>query len=163
CNRYSRVSGRCGASRKAVRRAYSPLVSATAAPVGSVSDRVRRSSCHPPKRTRPPSRGRSGVTCPDSLRRRSTAPTRAPSSPPRRTGPTPRRGPPQVERFRYVVVGADLQSAPAIDLVPAMTGGDDHRDVRAGSNLAQEAEPVPPAEPQIENHETRLGRGELTR
>ena len=48
CSRCSRVSGRCGASGNAVSSAYSPLVSATGTPCGSVSRRAGRSGCQPP-------------------------------------------------------------------------------------------------------------------
>ena len=53
CSRCSRLSGRCGASRKASNNAYSPLVKVTGAPSGSVSCRVFRSSCQPENRKRP--------------------------------------------------------------------------------------------------------------
>jgi hypothetical protein len=40
CSNCSRLRGDCGASRKAVSRAYSPLVSGTSVPPGSVNRRL---------------------------------------------------------------------------------------------------------------------------
>jgi hypothetical protein len=79
CSRCSRLSGRCGASRKAINRAYSPLVNVTAAPAGSVSSRVLQSSCQPQNRKRPRSGSRAGAARPIS-NRRNTARTRASNS-----------------------------------------------------------------------------------
>jgi hypothetical protein len=53
CRRCSRVSGRCGAAKNAISKVYSPFVSETGAPVGSVSRRARWSSCQSPNRHRP--------------------------------------------------------------------------------------------------------------
>jgi hypothetical protein len=70
---------RWGASRKAESSAYSPLVRATAVPVGSVRRRVFESSCQPEKRYRPRPASCAGVAWPTSIRW-NTARTRASSS-----------------------------------------------------------------------------------
>ena len=76
CNRYSRESGRPGASRKASSRAYSPLLRATGRSCGSASRRLRRSSRQPSNLYSPCSTSRVRTDRPFS-RRRSTARYRA--------------------------------------------------------------------------------------
>ncbi len=70
---------------------------------------------------------------------------------------------PQAERLGDVIVGAQFQPDDAIDLVAAMTRGDDDGNVGLRANLAQEIEAVLLPEPEIEDHEIRLAAGEQAR
>ena len=68
---------------------------------------------------------------------------------------------PQVERFRHVVVSAELEADDAVDLVAAVTRRDDDRHVAMRSNLPQQVEAVLEAEPKIQDHHVDLVGSEL--
>ncbi len=69
---------------------------------------------------------------------------------------------PQVERFRHVIVGAELEADDAVDLIATVAGCDDDRHVATRSELAQQVETVLEAEPKIQNDDADFVRGKLT-
>ena len=64
--------------------------------------------------------------------------------------------------LRQIVVGSELQSDDAIDIVAAMTSHDDDRHVGVRTDVAEQIEAILLTEPQIEDHEIHLGVAELT-
>src|SRR5580692_5930073 len=68
---------------------------------------------------------------------------------------------PKAEGFGEIIIGAQFQSDHPIDLVAPIAGADDYRNIGARSDLTQEVEPILLAEPQIEDDEIRLARGEM--
>ena len=69
---------------------------------------------------------------------------------------------PQVERFRHVIVGAELEADDTVDLVAAVTGCDDDRHVGMRSDLPQQIETVLEAEPKIQDDDADFVRVKLT-
>jgi hypothetical protein len=69
---------------------------------------------------------------------------------------------PKAERLGDVVVGAEFEADHPIDLVVAMAGGDDYRDVGSRPDLAQQVETVLRAEPQIQDDQAGNAFGDLT-
>jgi hypothetical protein len=110
CRRCSRLSGRCGTSRKATSSAYSPLVNAASAPFGSVSLRVRQIELPAGK----PIAAAFWLAC-----RRGAGPVEPPND-----RAHPRQKLTQVKGLRHIVVGAQLKTDHPVDLIPAMTGDD---------------------------------------
>ncbi len=146
CSRCSRLSGRWGASRKAISRAYSPFVNATEDPWGSVTPSapidLPATELAPAALRIPLRRGAAGLL-------------------PSQYGADARQKLPKTERLGDVVVGAQFQPDHPIDLVASTTGGDDYRNIGARPDVAQQVKPVLLTEPQIEDHEIRLSCGEM--
>ena len=148
CRRCSRLSGRWGASRKATSSAYSPLVNATSAPVGI--GEAARAEAQPP----PVELVASAFVVAGGNRARPVEPSQH--------GAHAGQKLPQVERFRHVVVGAELETDDAVDLVATVTGRDDDRHVGMRSDLPQQVETVLEAEPKIQDDDADFVRGKLT-
>jgi hypothetical protein len=68
---------------------------------------------------------------------------------------------PQAERFRQIVVGAEFQPDDSVDLIAAIAGHDDYRDIRARPDLPQQVEPIRGVKPPIEDDEIRLARSKM--
>jgi hypothetical protein len=66
---------------------------------------------------------------------------------------------PKAERLGNIVVGAQFQPNYPIDLVASITSDDDHRDIAARLDLAQQVEAVFLAKPQIEDEKIELASG----
>src|SRR5271165_1775798 len=78
-------------------------------------------------------------------------------------GAHPRQQFAQVEGFRQVVVSAKLQSDDPIDIVAAMTGNDDDRNVGIRADVAEQIEAILLTEHEIEDHQIHFVVAELTR
>jgi hypothetical protein len=65
------------------------------------------------------------------------------------------------ERRRDAVIGAELEPDHPIDLVASLIGDDDHRDIGARPDVAQQVEPVVLAETQFEDRQVWLALGEM--
>src|ERR1700730_2926768 len=137
CNRYSRESGRSGASRKARSRAYSPLLRAIGRSCGSMRRRLRRSSRHPPNLYPPPLDVASGQG-PSIL----TASQHGAESGIQFA---------DTERLGEVVVGTKFESDHTVDFIVGTTCQNNDRDVRTGTNFPEQIEPIVLAEVQVEN------------
>ncbi len=70
---------------------------------------------------------------------------------------------PQAEWLGDIVVGPELEPDHPVDLIAPMAGGDDHRQVGMGADLAQEVQPVFLAEPEVEDDQARLARRQMAR
>lgn len=68
----------------------------------------------------------------------------------------------QVEGLGQVVVGAELETYDPVDLIPAVAGDDDHRHVRARSDLPQHVEPILESEPKVQDHNVDFLRAKLS-
>ena len=88
--------------------------------------RLRRSSCQPPNRQRP-------RRIPWRCRRLASV---------AQYGPHTRQKLAKAERLGDVVIGAELEPDHPVDLVASLIGDDDHRDIGARPDLAQQVEPV---------------------
>ncbi len=71
--------------------------------------------------------------------------------------PHPREQLAQAVGLHEVVVGTEFEADHPVDLVPAMAGGDDHRQVAPGAQVAQQVEPVLRAQPQVQHDEVEFG------
>ena len=71
----------------------------------------------------------------------------------------PRDQLPQPERLDHVVVGAQLQADHAVHLL-ALGRDHDDRHARPGPQLARDGVAVDVGQPQVQQHQVRLGRGE---
>ncbi len=76
-------------------------------------------------------------------------------------GPNAREQFSEAERLGHIVVRAQLEAHDTIDFLQPVTGGDDHGDVRVGSNLSEQIEPIFAPQSQIENDQARLTHGEM--
>src|SRR5689334_15326650 len=63
----------------------------------------------------------------------------------------------QVERLGEIVVGAELETNHAIDVIATVARDDDDRHFRARADLAKQIQSVLGSKPQIEYHKVRLG------
>ncbi len=70
---------------------------------------------------------------------------------------------PQVKGFGHIVVGAQLETDDAVDLVAAVTGRDDDRNVALLSDFPQQVETIFEAESKIQDDNADLVRGKLTK
>jgi len=108
---------------------------------------LSRSSCQPPNLYPPRCGSRARASPPSSWRRR--------------TAPNAREQFSEAERLGHIVVRAQLEAHDTIDFLQPVTGGDDHGDVRVGSNLSEQIEPIFAPKSQIENDQARLTHGEM--
>ncbi|HJY49874.1 MAG TPA: hypothetical protein VJ349_14735 [Stellaceae bacterium] len=59
------------------------------------------------------------------------------------------------------VIGTELEPDHRVDVVASLIGEDDHRDIGARPDVAQQVEPVVLAETQVEDRQVRLAQGEM--
>src|SRR5258708_1256805 len=111
--------------------------------------RSKTSSCTPVPCRRSSRENRRRGPSPHALR--SPSRRRAPGLPPPQHGAHPRQQLSEAEWLGDIVIGAEFQPNHAIDLVASMTGGEDHRNIRARPDLAQQIEPVLLTQPYIED------------
>src|SRR6202040_4383821 len=69
---------------------------------------------------------------------------------------------PKAERLGDIVIGAEFQPDHPVDLVAPIAGSDNHRNIGARPDLAQQVEPILLVKPQIENDEIKLAFGQMT-
>src|SRR5258705_3656484 len=69
---------------------------------------------------------------------------------------------PEAERLDNVIIRAEFEANDSIDLVGAMAGRDDDRNVRMRPDFPQHIQPVILAESQIQNDQAGNGSGKMT-
>src|SRR5882757_1983473 len=80
---------------------------------------------------------------------------------PSQYGPHARQTLANAERRGDAVIGTGLEPDPPVDVVASLSGDDDHRDIGARPDMAQQVEPVILAETQVEDRQVRLAHGEM--
>ncbi len=80
---------------------------------------------------------------------------------PSQYGPHARQKLANAERRGDAVIGTELEPDHPVDVVASLIGEDDHRDIGARPDVAQQVEPVVLAETQFEDRQVRLALGEM--
>ena len=80
---------------------------------------------------------------------------------PSQYGPHARQKLANAERRGDAVIGTELEPDHPVDLVASLIGDDDHRDIGARPDIAQQVEPVVLAETQVEDRQVRLALGKM--
>jgi len=142
CNNCSRVSGAAAGFEKGEQQGVLALAQRDRRAVGVGEFSATRSSSqplnlYPPRSDRLPVRP-------------------VPISAARSTGPNAREQFPQAERLYDVIIRPQLKTDDAINLLGAMSGRDDDRNVRMRTNFPQEIQPVVLTEPQIQYDQAGL-------
>ena len=147
CKSCSRLSGRCGASRKAVNNAYSPFVSAT-----GIAFRIGEPSSAAIEMP-------AAKSAPTLLHVALRGGTAGFSTPQHGTDTGQKLA--QTEWLGHVVVGAKFQPDHPVDLIASMAGDDNHRNIETRSDLAQEIQAVFVAQTEIEDNQVGFSSSKM--